>query len=349
MRWSNKITLFFIFSALRYEALAQINGGAFVFSSLNMVQNARNAALGNYNISTIDEDISMILQSPSLLISKHHHAVGFHYQSQTEGLNFMSLQYGHNVKKIMTTFATNITYASYGKFQTTDIAGNNLGEFIASDIIASIVSARHNNRWHIGMGCKMIYSQIASFSALGLALDASITYQDTTHNIVFTLLAKNAGFQAKTYNGTQEKLPFDLQFGISKQLKYLPLNISLTAHHLHQFDIRYSDPASSTNFSVFKDPNVDQKTPKYIGDKLLRHLAIGMEISLNKNLQIRFGYDHLRRKEMIIPTHKGLVGYSIGLGIKIKKIYLSYSYGMSHISASKSGLSISTNLSNFTR
>jgi len=51
------------------------------------------------------------------------------------------------------------------------------------------------------------------------------------------------GTQLSTYNGTavKEELPFDLQAGISKRLENAPFQFSVTAHHLHRFDIFYND------------------------------------------------------------------------------------------------------------
>jgi hypothetical protein len=54
-----------------------------------------------------------------------------------------------------------------------------------------------------------------------------------------------------------EELPFDPTFGITKKLKNAPLSFSFTAHHLHQFDIRYNDTVfNNENTGVSKDGNL---------------------------------------------------------------------------------------------
>jgi len=65
-----------------------------------------------------------------------------------------------------------------------------------------------------------------------------VLYNDTVHLFSASVLARNRGFQLKKYDGAiADDLPFDLDLGITKRLVHAPLGFSITAHHVHQFDI----------------------------------------------------------------------------------------------------------------
>ncbi|MEK0750800.1 hypothetical protein OSH65_25630, partial [Mycobacterium ulcerans] len=82
------------------------------------------------------------------------------------------------------------------------------------------------------------------YRANGIAMDVGLSYKDTALGLQAGLVAKNMGVELKKYTpGNEESLPFDLQIGVSKRLRHLPLQLSATVHHLYQFDIRYADPA----------------------------------------------------------------------------------------------------------
>jgi hypothetical protein len=56
------------------------------------------------------------------------------------------------------------------------------------------------------------------------------------------------GTQLKSFvPGNEEQLPFDMQLGFSKRLKKAPIQLSATAHHLHQFNLAYNDTAGASN------------------------------------------------------------------------------------------------------
>ena len=115
-----------------------------------------------------------------------------------------------------------------------------------------------------------------------------------------------------------EDLPFDLQFGISKRLAKAPVQFSFTAHHLHQFDIRYND-------SVFNADNGIQKNGNFSFDKIFRHFILAVQAFPIPQIEISFGYNHLRRQELNISnTTNGLNGFSIGVGLLVKKIQVRY-------------------------
>ena len=55
-----------------------------------------------------------------------------------------------------------------------------------------------------------------SYSSFALAFDLSATYVSDNRSFTATLMARNFGTQLKTFNEIEEKLPFELELGISR-------------------------------------------------------------------------------------------------------------------------------------
>ena len=153
--------------------------------------------------------------------------------------------------------------------------------------------------------------------------------------------SKTWGTQLSTYTNTKEDLPFDVQLGISQRLKHLPFRFGITAHHLHQWDIRYDDPNLQNN-SIFDDGSDDNKS--HFGDKLFRHLIFSGELFLGKNLVVRAAYNHQRKQELSVAAKGGGVGFSYGAGIHIKRFHVSYGRSIYHLAGGSHHFSISTQL-----
>jgi hypothetical protein len=151
-------------------------------------------------------------------------------------------------------------------------------------------------------------------------MDFGLLFTDTANLLSVSLVAKNMGYQLKQYSGTEsEELPFDLQVGITKKLKNAPLAFSFTAHHLHQFDIRYNDTVfNNENTGVSKDGN-------FTFDKIFRHFVFAAQVFPISQIEVTVGYNHLLRQELnIANTTNGLNGFSVGVGLVVKKIQVRY-------------------------
>jgi hypothetical protein len=130
------------------------------------------------------------------------------------------------------------------------------------------------------------------------------------------------GFQIRKYDdGTGDDLPFDLVAGISKRLAKAPFGFSITADHLHQFDIRYND----TTFNNDNDFGPVNANKKFTFDKIFRHIIIASQIYIGKYLEVSLGYNHLRRQELNIGgAGNGLNGFSVEVGALFNKIQIRY-------------------------
>ncbi len=237
------------------------------------------------------------------------------------GINAYHLSFAYHHEKLKTNVGWGLTYFDYGKIAETDATGNILGQITPTDWVMQLSASRsYLQRWNYGAAMKFISSDYGIYRSNGIALDIGVLYADTANLFSASVVAKNMGYQLKKYAGTEpEELPFDLQAGLTKKLKNAPISFSITAHHLHQFDIRYNDTLfDNENFGV-------SKTGKFTFDKLFRHFVFASQVFPVPQLEITIGYNHLRRQELNINnTTNGLNGFSVGAGLIVKKLQVRY-------------------------
>ena len=311
-----------LLATLGITASSQTIGGSSVFHFLNLPNCPQLTALGGVNISNITSDIAMTYNNPALLRNTMHGELATVFNSMYAGIKNYHATAGYFYEKWQTNFSLGISYLNYGSIPQTDAAGNELGIFRPGDYVVQISASRNYlEKWHYGASLKFITSNYGFYKSNGVAMDAGACYYDSVKQMQVSLVMKNMGFQLRQYEGSRpDDLPFDLQVGITKRLEKAPLQFSITAHHLHQFNIRYNDTA----FNNENEPGIDH-SKKYTIDKLFRHFVFATQVYITEKVEVTAAYNHLRGKELrIANTTNGLTGISMGIGILFRKIQLRY-------------------------
>ena len=333
MNWTRLSgTALFIF--LFQVTNAQVVGGRFAMEYLRLPNSPHISALGGINISNPEPDIAFALQNPSLMRPGLHNQLSLNYNNYYAGINIMNLNYGYHAQKINTSFALGIQYLNYGNFEQTDNIGNQFGSFRANDYAITFGASReYKEKWRYGASLKWAHSSLFDKKASALLTDVGVVYNDTSTLWTFSAVAKNMGFMVKKYNpsNSAEPLPFDLQLGVSKRFAHLPLRLMATVHHLYEWDIRYNNPADHESNNLFGTPDSSELNKSYFGDKLFRHFIFGAEITLSKRLAIIAGYNHLRRREMMIKDKPALAGFSFGASLYLNKVQVHYGRSFYHV------------------
>lgn len=329
---------------LQAHGFSQTLGGSTVYNFLRLSNTPQLTGLGGINVSNQSSDIGLAWHNPALLRPAMHTQANFVFNAFYGGIRNYHLLAGFRHEVLETTFAVGVNYFNYGSVPETDMLGNRSGDFRPSDYVVQISASRqYLERWYYGASIKFIYSNYGQYRSSGLALDAGISYADTASLIQASLVIKNMGAQLKAYTGTPSgDLPFDLQAGISKRLARAPLQFSLTAHHLHQFDILYRDTAFN-NENGFEQNMGDQK---FTFDKVFRHIVLSTQLYISDKIELSAGYNHLRRRELSVGnTGNGLNGFSLGVGVLFKKLQVRYarSYYQNNIAYNQFGLSLRLN------
>lgn len=328
----------------QFTLRSQTLGGNTVFNFLKLPNTPQLTALGGINISQITNDIGLAYNNPALLRDNMHTQTLLSFNSLKGGVSNYHLMAGYHSEQLNTNFAFGVQYLDYGSVQQTDPSGNINGEFRPVDYVVQLSASRqYMSNWQYGAALKFIHSSYGMYRSSGIALDIGISYFDSASLWQASFVAKNMGAQLKSYTGAEkEELPFDLQLGISKRLANAPLQFSITAWHLQQFDIRYED-------SVFNDENgFDQngKGKGFFFDKLFRHIVIGAQCYITDKIELSIGYNHMRRKELNAGSQgNGMNGFSLGAGALFKKLQFRYArtWYQRNLAFNQFGLSIRLN------
>ena len=324
------------------------NGGDNTYEFLNVPVSARVGALGGSAIAIKDGDPNLALNNPSLLSPEMHSTVSLTYLNYFADINYGFVSYTSDFKKLG-TFSAGMKYITYGKFQETDAGGNELGEFSAGEYALVLGWGKSiDTSLSVGANIKPIYSSFYNYYSFGLAADASMTYVFHKRQITMAMVARNMGSQVTTYveDGEREPLPFEVQFGISKRLKYVPLRLSLSLNNLENRNLAYNDSTYLTNSNAnLSDEEKDERNRSGLFKEALRHVTLGAEIIPSKTFILRFGFNFKRRSELAIEEKPGLVGFSWGLGVRVKRFHISYGSAKYHLAGSSNHITISTNLS----
>ena len=345
-----RITLLCIGCWLPLVAQAQL-GGQETFAFLRLPPSARVTALGNVLITTQDDDVALALGNPATLNARMNDQLSFNSAFVAPDVYSGYAAYAHSLKKW--TLHGGIQYLNYGKIVATDEIGTEQGTLKANDYALTLGAGRKiSKHYSVGINARFITSQLESYHATGIAADLGAMYLDTAKGFTAAIVLRNVGAQLSSYYGANgsERLPTELQMGISQRLRHLPFRVSLTLQHLERWEIRYDDPYAVKETNVFGQTETAD-TSLYWLDNAARHLAVGGEFLLGKkeNFRVRLGYNHLLRSELLPKNTRGFVGLSFGMGFKVSQFRFEYGYQIRHFAGGTHAISIAANLGDFRR
>lgn len=324
-------------------------GGNNIYEFLNLPISARVAAQGGNFIAAHDDDLGLAIINPSILDEKLHHHLALTFTDYISDVNYGMAAYSHTFKKVG-SFSTALQFINYGRFLETDANGQTYGNFSGGEYALTIGWGRKlDKHFLIGANLKMIYSGFKNYNSFGMAVDVAGSYYHEKARFMATVLFKNIGRQLDAYTpGNIEPLPFEIQLGISQGFKNIPFRYSITYNHLEKFNLTWQDPAKA-NGSIDPLTGDTIKVNKFekFADKLMRHFVIGVEFYPIKRFYISLGYNYQRRQELKAEAKKGLVGFSVGCGIKVYKFRISYAWSKYHMSAAPNTFTITTNIGEF--
>ncbi len=303
------------------------SGGRSTYDFLSLTQSARIAAIGGNFLTVRDNDISLAAANPSLITPEMHQNLALGFVAYP-GIKYGSVTYAHSFEKAG-SFIGALQYVNYGKFQKYDEAENHLGEFSANEMALLIGWGRMlSPHFSIGANGKLIYSQLDTWNSFGIAVDVAGSYFTLDNSFSVSLIGRNIGTQIVPYTpGNYEPLPFELQIGLTQQLKHIPVRFYQLLTNLQRWDLSYTDPADPDNQADPITGEVEERSGlSKFADNLMRHIVLGGEVTIAKVLSLRLGYNYLKRQEMKLYTKSGLAGFSLGVGLRIKMFSVSYTY-----------------------
>ena len=299
-------------------SLAQDGTNAYNFLSVPVSSHVY--AVGGHNITIIDDDISLVEQNPALMGAEIDKQIGLNYMRYLGGSNFMGARYGQGIGA-HGAFAVGIQHYGYGSMQGYDI----------------------NDYLRGGITVKFLHSKYETYSANAIAADLGINYYNPDHEVSASLVAKHLGGQINQFNDKKEKLPWDIQLGVSKTFTGLPLRLSLTAYGLTKWKSPYYTPQdkNNTNSQLVEKDN--------FGSNLLRHLVFGVEVLPKDNIYLALGYNSRTRTDMSTYNRNFLSGFSIGAGLHVKAFAFGVAFAQPHTGATTMMFNFNTTIGELLR
>jgi Uncharacterised protein family (UPF0164) len=329
------VLLWFLVSV---PAGAQI-GGKRTFSFLALPTSGKVAALGGTNISATDPGSGLMLANPALLQADHHRHLSFSFTDYVADVSQNTLTYAI-APEGKRRWGFGLSYLHYGDFTQRDAAGQEEGRFSAADYALSLTHATTIDHFTLGASVKLAVSAIAEYKAVALLTDVGGIFKHPEKDLTLGLAFKNIGYELRSFSGLErEPVPFEVQIGMTYKPEHMPVRFSVTAQQLQQLDIVYLDTAS------YRLNN--QPPAKSLGEKIARHFVLGAELLLSKNINLRAGYNHLRRKELRLENAPGTAGFSMGLLLRMKGFQLDYARALYHQSGGSNFLTVGTDLGRF--
>lgn len=311
------------------------------FKFLNLSTSSHVNALGGNNISIIEKDISLIYQNPALLGPELNKQLNLNFTSYLEGVKLGSVTFGKALSN-RSAWAIGVHYMDYGKFVEATEDNVIIGDFSAQDVsMQGFYSYDFSERLRGGFAIKGIYSAYAEFTSFALGVDLGLNYYNVDKGFSGSIVLKNLGGQLVKYHETYEKLPWDIQVGVSQRLEHAPVRFSLTAQHLNKWDLTVV-PTYETDDSG----NVTEKKDGF-GKTLLKHLVFGVDILPTENFYIALGYNYKRKDELSLTEKRDLTGFTGGVGIKISSFRAGFSISQMHVGAMTYSFSVSSDLDAF--
>lgn len=278
------------------------------FNFLRLPVSAHAAALGGDNITIVEDDPSLVFHNPALITAVSDKSLNLNFMTYMAGTNTASASFTKAWRE-RGTWAVAAQYMDYGSMREFTADNTEVGDFSAKDIaVSGAVAYVFNDHLAGGVTAKFITSSIAGYTALGVGVDLGLNYYDEDRGLSLSAVARNLGGQVKAYEDDFERMPFDLQVGISKKLGMAPLRLSATMTKLHDWN-----------------------------EDFINHLVVGVDVQLSSSIYLAGGYNFRRTEEMSIDDAEGSsshgAGLSLGAGLQLERFKLQVAYAKYHVSS----------------
>ena len=238
-------------------------------------------------------DLHALFYNPAGLIGIQKKTVSFTYLDHVLDLKagniVFSFPYGLKSK-----YAFGVNYINYGTFEGRDRNGFPTSSFDAQDIVFVGGFAReYSSNLYFGLAGKALYSKIADFSSMVIALDGGVIYKVPEKMLTIGVSVNNVGLVTSAYADTKDDVPAMLKGGFSKHLAHLPLLISFEYRQFLNGDFQF------------------------VG---------GGEFAFTESFKGRIGYNSYGPDQKIGDEGGTFAGASFGFGFRWQRYLFDYSF-----------------------
>lgn len=278
-----------------------------VYNFMRLPVSAHAAALGGSGITLIEDDATLIFHNPSLINNISDRTLNLNFMTYMEGATTASSSFIRAAGE-RGTWGVMGQFMSYGTMKETNASGQQTGEFSAKDIaLGGSFAYSLSEKFTGGITAKFIASYIGQYNSLGACVDLGLNYYNSQSELSVSAVARNLGGQLSAYEDDFERMPLDLQLGVTKRLLGSPLRLSASLVRLNDWEYGFG-----------------------------KHIVIGADLILSPQFYIAAGYNAMRASEMKIAEDDGSsahgAGLSIGAGLQLERLKLHVAYAKYHVS-----------------
>ena len=281
-----------------------------VYNFLRLPVSAHSTALGGDNISLIEDDPTLMFNNPALAGSVSDKTIGLNFMTYMEGVKTASASFNRTSGE-RASWGVMAQYVDYGSMKETDADNNQLGTFSAKDIaIGGLFAYELTDKLVGGITAKFITSNIGQYHSLAAGIDLGLNYYNPQKELSASVAVRNLGGQLSAYDDEYERMPADLQMGVTTRLVGSPLRLSATLVDMNHLDYKF-----------------------------INHLVVGAELLLSQTVWVGGGYNFCRASEMTLNSGDDNesshgAGLSIGAGLQLERFKINLGWAKYHVASS---------------
>ncbi|MCC6542256.1 MAG: type IX secretion system protein PorQ [Flavobacteriales bacterium] len=323
-------------------------GGQAAFRLLDIPASARAAALGGNYLAVKDADLNLGIYNPALLDSATGQQIALSYLPYFDGIKVGYAAYAHHLDSARVTLAASVQYLDYGTFQRTDEVGEVIGEFRAGEQVFQVGAGYPiDSTFSVGANLKYLNSALDTYRSSAWGVDLAGVFHKRKLGLTIAGAVRNIGAQLTTYTEVREKLPMQMQLGITYKFRHAPFRLGLMMEQLQRWDLTYEDPNAQVTIDPTTGEVIEEKVT--LADKAILHLVPSAEILLSRSFMLRVAYNVRRRQELVIPDKPSAVGLSFGVGLRVSKFHIAYGFSQMHLAGISNTLSLGMRFADFKR
>jgi len=311
--------------------------GEVLYPFLNVPVSVSASGVGGNSVSSQEQDLNLVFHNPAILSTEMSNSIEVGYMNYISDIQLGSAAFTRKIND-RSAWMAGIRYINYGDMLWTNAQDEILGTTYAGDLaLTGAYSWQLSQHWRAGGSLSMIYSVMDQYTSIGLGVDLGLFYNNPSTFFSAGFVLKNMGAEVVAYDETYEKMPWDVQFGLSKKFTHAPIRLTVTVQNLTKLSTSYLAEVQNTDGTVVAGDN--------LAKRIFKHTLFGVEFVPSENFLLSIGYNYRRMSELAIAQRTPFSGFTAGFSMKVKNARVGASYAKYHAAGNSLQLTYGMDLS----
>jgi hypothetical protein len=311
--------------------------GEVLYPFLNVPVSVSASGVGGNSVSSQEQDLNLVFHNPAILSTEMSNGVEVGYMNYISDIQLGSVAFTRKIND-RSAWMAGVRYINYGEMQWTNAQDELLGTTYAGDLaLTGAYSWKLSEHWRAGGSLNMIYSVMDQYTSVGLGVDLGLYYNNPISFFSAGFVLKNMGAEVVAYDETYEKMPWDVQFGLSKKFAHAPFRVTMTVQNLTKLSTTYLAEVENSDGTAVATDN--------LAKRIFKHTLFGVEFVPSDNFLLSVGYNYRRQSELAIAQRTAFSGFTAGFSMRVKNARVGASYAKYHASGSSLQLTYGMDLS----